>query len=371
VIALVVVMPHVSVLVPTHNRPGMLADALASVRTQTFPDYEIIIISNGETSENHGRSHAVAATAVASRFMLGQRGNVPAARNSAVSRAAGELARQVEEAAGTGVDMVGRSMSVSRVSIIVTTHNRPDALAAVLSGLADQTHRNFEIVIADDGSEPDASTLAGAFGARHVWHPHRGFRAAAIRNRGVEASSGNYLIFLDGDCVPRPSFVERHHALAEPGWFVAGNRALLSEKATSDVLSFGGRLPGNWLLLRLRGDLDRIGPLLTLPIPRKMKPGKWTGAQACNLAMWRSDFDRAGGFDEAYEGWGYEDSDLVVRLIRNGIRRMDGRFSTGVVHLWHPPRDRTSSLLNFNRLQVTLGRNASCRVYNGRRSSGP
>jgi glycosyltransferase involved in cell wall biosynthesis len=242
----------------------------------------------------------------------------------------------------------------SRVSVIVTTHDRHDALAAVLLGLAGQNSRNFEVVIADDGSDPDASALAETFGANHVWHPHRGFRAAAIRNRAVEASSGNYLIFLDGDCVPRPSFVKRHRSLAEAGWFVAGNRALLSQKATFQVLSSDGRLPDNWLLRRLCGDIDRLSPLLTFPIPRKMDPGRWTGAQSCNLGMWRSDFERVGGFDEAYEGWGYEDSDLVVRLIRDGVRRKDGRFSTGVVHLWHPPRDRTASGRNYNRLQVTL-----------------
>jgi glycosyltransferase involved in cell wall biosynthesis len=246
-------------------------------------------------------------------------------------------------------------MLVSRASVIVTTYNRQDVLAAVLSGLADQTDRNFEVVIADDGSEPDASSLAAAFGARHVWHPHNGFRAAAIRNRAVETSSGNYLIFLDGDCVPRPSFVARHRSLAEAGWFVAGNRALLSEKATSRLLSAGGRLPGNWLLRRLRGDVNRIGPLLTFPMLRKMEPAKWAGVQSCNLGMWRPDFDRVGGYDEAYEGWGYEDSDLVIRLIRDGVKRKDGRFSTGVVHLWHPPRDRTLSPRNLKRLQVTLG----------------
>jgi glycosyltransferase involved in cell wall biosynthesis len=258
-------------------------------------------------------------------------------------------------------------MPASSVSVIVTTYERPDALAAVLRGLADQTERNFEIVVADDGSRPAASALANGAGAKLVWHPHDGFRAAAIRNRAVEASRGDYLVFLDGDCVPRPSFVERHLALGEPGWFVAGNRALLSEQATSGFLTSGGRLPGYWLLSRLRGDINRIGPLLTLPIPRKRQPAKWTGAQSCNLGMWRSDFARVGGFDEAYQGWGYEDSDLVVRLIRHGVRRKDGRFSTGVIHLWHPPRERTLSALNFKRLQATLGASAAARAGVGRR----
>jgi glycosyltransferase involved in cell wall biosynthesis len=215
------------------------------------------------------------------------------------------------------------------VSVIVSTYNRQDALAAVLCGLAAQMARNFEIVVADDGSEPDASALSRHYGAKHVWHPHDGFRAAAIRNRAVEASSGDYLIFLDGDCVPRPSFIAHHRALAECGWFVAGNRVLLSESATARLLASGHYLPASLFLSRLRSDINRLAPLLTLPIPRKLSSKKWQGAKACNLGIWRADFDRVGGFDEAYQGWGYEDSDLVVRLIRSGVLRKDGRFSAG------------------------------------------
>jgi glycosyltransferase involved in cell wall biosynthesis len=236
------------------------------------------------------------------------------------------------------------------VSIIVSTYNRPDALTAVLRGLANQTNQNFETVVADDGSDPDASQIAANFQAKHVWHPHDGFRAAAIRNRAVEASSGDYLIFLDGDCIPRPSFVERHRALAEAGWLVAGNRTLMSQEATARYLKSGGHVPGGWLGARLRGDINRIAPLLTLPIPRKLSPARWDGAMTCNLAMWRADFDRVGGLDEAYCGWGYEDSDLVVRLFRAGVKRKDGRFATGVVHLWHEPNDQRQSGQNLSRL---------------------
>jgi N-terminal domain of galactosyltransferase len=75
----------------------------------------------------------------------------------------------------------------------------------------------------------------------------------------------------------------------------------------------------------------------------------------CNLGMWRSDFDRAGGFDEAYVGWGYEDSDLVIRLFRTGVKRKDGRFATGVIHLWHEPNDQRSSGQNLKRLFTVSG----------------
>src|SRR5712664_184022 len=131
------------------------------------------------------------------------------------------------------------------VSVIVTTYNRLDALKAVLHGLNRQTDGSFEVIVADDGSEPNASATSKEFGAKHVWHPHNGFRAAAIRNRAVEASGGDYLAFLDGDCIPRPSFIRRHRALAETGWFVTGNRVLLSQQATASVLSSHDHLRQN------------------------------------------------------------------------------------------------------------------------------
>lgn len=243
-------------------------------------------------------------------------------------------------------------METFSISVIVTTYNRRDALEAVLNGLADQRDRDFETVIADDGSDPPACGLAAA-PVKCVWHPHEGFRAGAIRNRAVKAASGDYLIFLDGDCVPGRSFIARHRKHAERGWFVAGNRVLLSEQATIRYLKTGtiiGTPVGAWL----HGDINRIAPLFSLPIPRKLSPTKWQGAKTCNLGVWRKDFDRIDGFDEAYRGWGHEDSDLVVRLIRSGVRRKDGRFATGVIHLWHPPSDRTSEPRNLRRLHDLL-----------------
>ena len=76
----------------------------------------------------------------------------------------------------------------------------------------------------------------------------------------------------------------------------------------------------------------------------------WEGARSCNLAVWRSDLDRVDGFDASFSGWGREDSDLLVRLLHAGVRRKDGRFATGVLHLWHPDADRSGLLENERRL---------------------
>jgi glycosyltransferase involved in cell wall biosynthesis len=252
------------------------------------------------------------------------------------------------------------------ISVIVTTYNREDALTAVLRGLARQTDQNFEVVIADDGSQPATAAMVEAwkkqvrFPLTHVWHEDQGFRAAEIRNRAILASRGSYCIFLDGDCIPRPDFVATHRQLAERGWFVTGNRALMSQVMTAAVLKQHLEPElwslGVWLRQRIRGGINRLQPLLSLPLGplRKLRAGGWRGARSCNLAIWRSDLERVDGFDAAFGGWGREDSDLLVRLLRAGVRRKDGIFATGVLHLWHPEADRSQLPENERQLAQSL-----------------
>ena len=238
------------------------------------------------------------------------------------------------------------------ISVIVTTYNREDALDAALRALAAQSDRDFEVVVADDGSRPATAERIAAWKPKlgrplaHVWHEDRGFRAAEIRNRAILASSGAYVIFLDGDCLARPDFVAAHRRLAEPGWFVTGNRVLLSPALTEKVLR-EKLAPEQWSFAtfigeRARGGVNRLGALLHLPLGflRRLRRNKWQGARSANLAVWRTDLARVDGFDADYRGWGKEDSDIVVRLLRAGVKRKDGVFATGVLHLWHADADR-------------------------------
>lgn len=253
-----------------------------------------------------------------------------------------------------------------RVSVILTTYNRPDALTAVLAGLAAQTDRYFEVVIADDGSgDPTLHAIGVARAAfpvplSHVWQEDAGFRAAAARNRAVAQAQGDYLVFLDGDCIPRPDFIARHRKLAEAGWFVAGNRILLSAELTARILASAApahrRSMLGWLGMRAKRGINRWLPLLHLPGQawRKTAPERWRGARTCNMAVWRRDFVAVNGFDEAYAGWGHEDADLAIRLIRAGIRRKDGRYATAVFHLWHRESDRSALPENERRLVAIL-----------------
>jgi glycosyltransferase involved in cell wall biosynthesis len=262
------------------------------------------------------------------------------------------------------------------ISVIITTYNREDALDAVLRSLAGQSDADFEIIVADDGSKLATAALIAAWKARlprrlgHVWHEDRGFRAAEIRNRAILASHGAYCIFLDGDCVVRPNFVATQRRLAERGWFVIGNRILLSAPLTQKVLH-EKRTPENWSIAgwlgqRLSGGVNRLSAVLRLPLGplRKLRAHAWKDARSCNLAIWRSDLDRVDGFDADYRGWGKEDSDIIVRLLHAGVRRKDGNFATGVVHLWHPEADRSMLSANEDKLSAIVAGD-HIRAHNG------
>ena len=237
-------------------------------------------------------------------------------------------------------------------SIIVSTYNQPRMLRLVLIALNHLNNKNFEVVIADDGSDNATSDLLAdlentlSYNLKHVWQEDDGFRAAAARNKAVAASSGDYLLFLDGDCVVFPSFLDRHIQLREEGWFVRGNRAMLSEQFTQRVLDES--LPIHtfsksvWLQHRMNKNLKRFLPLLNIPLGvyRKCKPKDWYGVKTCNLGVWRKDFELVNGFDERYTGWGREDADLAVRLFNSGIKRKEGLYATCVLHLWHSESSR-------------------------------
>jgi glycosyltransferase involved in cell wall biosynthesis len=243
------------------------------------------------------------------------------------------------------------------ISVVITTYNRPDALEAVVRACFMQNDKNFEIIIADDGSTANTRDCVERLSqgapvpVRHVWQPDQGFRAAMARNRGTLAARGDYIIFLDGDCIPQRDFIARHRALSRPGCLVSGSRILMSERLTRRVLEQGIAIPDTGtatrLAWRLRGDLNKTLQLgLRWPdLARVRNSFSWRRIKSCNLAVWRSDLERVNGFDESFTGWGHEDSDLVVRLFHAGVKRKDGAFATEVFHLWHreAQRDQESS----------------------------
>jgi glycosyltransferase involved in cell wall biosynthesis len=248
-------------------------------------------------------------------------------------------------------------VSKGLISLVVTTYNRPDALTATIEACFAQSDRDFEIIIADDGSGPatrdciERLQAAAPLPLFHVWQEDRGFRASMSRNRGIALARGDYIVMLDGDCVPQHDFLARHRQLAQANCMVTGSRILVDEATTRRVLREQIALPelGKAELLRLRaaGAINKVLPLL-LKLPdagRVHRRFSWRRIKSCNMAAWRADLEKVNGFDESFVGWGHEDADLAVRLHNAGVQRKDGAFATEVFHLWHreEKRDKESS----------------------------
>ena len=245
-------------------------------------------------------------------------------------------------------------------SVILTTYNQPRWLDLVLHGYALQQHADFELVVADDGSEAATQEIIAhyqpQFGERlrHVWHTDDGFRKTRIMNQAVTVAQHSYLIFSDGDCIPRPDFVATHLQRARPGHFLSGGyfklSSSVSQAITKAVIASGQAFDPAWLYaqglprtykslkLTARG---RLAALLNRFTPTRPS---WNGH---NSSGWKQDIVRINGFDERMQ-YGGEDRELGERLVNAGVRPVQIRYATTVVHLEHPRPYRTRQSLDKN-----------------------
>jgi glycosyltransferase involved in cell wall biosynthesis len=269
-----------------------------------------------------------------------------------------------------------RVVTVPSLSIVVTTYAWPEALDAVLREFADQTDAAFDLVVADDGSGPTTTAVVDrwrdVFGDRlsHVWQQDDGFRLARVRNLGALAAEGDYLVFVDGDCIPRRRFVAAMRRAALPGWFLAGKRVDLSPRLSravlEDGLALGRRSAAS--LFRHRRDLHRWSDLTPRDRRRPWRPGlpefyPHGNSYGFLMAMYRGDFEAVNGFDQRYVGWGEQDVDLAVRLRRLGLRCGWAGPHTTMLHLAHAsnmPADRETWWLlqetqECERLEAVVG----------------
>ena len=234
-----------------------------------------------------------------------------------------------------------------KLSVILSTYNQPRWLEKVLWGYTIQSLRDFELVIADDGSGPETTEViqsfrrAGDLRLVHVWHPDEGFRKTEILNRAILQSSGDYLIFSDGDCIPRNDFVDTHARLARPRRFVSGTVLMLSgdlsERITSDDIISGRFADAGWLARHG----FRAGRRIT-----RLVRGGWVGAIADTLSSASRHFaggnasvEKDGlfavnGFDQEMK-YGYEDWSLGERLRNAGYRATQARNRAVLFHLDH------------------------------------
>jgi len=246
--------------------------------------------------------------------------------------------------------------------LIINTHDQPEYLSRVLRAVSSQASAPDEVLLADDGSGADTRAVFAAWISRqtflgeHIWQPNEGFRRARILNQAIARAQSDYLVFLDGDTVPHPRFLADHRVLAQPGWFVQGHRALIEQKAAAcfglnDFATDRRRALWQWQISGLKN-------AFRWPCPLRRARADLHGIRGCNLAIWRDDLLRSNGYNEAFVGWGREDSELAVRLMNSGVRRLDVRGRALCYHLWHPPASRAGLPANDDLLEQARRENA-------------
>ncbi|MDA8171037.1 MAG: glycosyltransferase family 2 protein [Nitrospiraceae bacterium] len=247
-----------------------------------------------------------------------------------------------------------------KLSLIISTFNKPGYLGKVLEGVRLQTEHPDEVLIADDGSGPETARLVEQWRRSlpcpvlHVRHEDQGFRAAKIRNEAIKKSGGDYIVILDGDCVPERHFVSDHVSLAQRKFFFQGKRLLLG-KGVSDSFDPSrtvkkGYLPG----LFLRGEIKNSHHLLRFRFFPSLKDSRLKGARSCNMGFFRDDLVAVNGFNEDFTGWGREDSELVARLYKYGLKRKKHPFMALCFHLWHEDNDKSRLEINEKILSDAL-----------------
>lgn len=256
-----------------------------------------------------------------------------------------------------------------RVSVVVSTYDQPRALERVLWGYALQSDRDFELVIADDGSGPETRAVLAEVRARtgldpvHVWQEDRGFRKCEILNRAILAASGDYLVFSDGDCIPRRDLVAVHRRHARPGRFLSGGYLKLprhvSDRVTVDEVRSGRFADLRWLRAQGWRPGRRALRLTRSPwraaLYDQLTPTR-TQFGGHNASTWRSLLLEVNGFDSEM-GYGGLDKALGYRLRNLGVQGVQIRHRAICMHLHHerPYRDAAVVERNRERLRTLRG----------------
>jgi glycosyltransferase involved in cell wall biosynthesis len=248
-------------------------------------------------------------------------------------------------------------MHPAQISLIISTYEKPGALDQVLHGVQRQTVMPGEILLADDGSGPATRELIGQWRQkipapmRHVWHEDLGFRKTIILNKSLAAATGDYIVLLDGDCVPHDRFIPDHARLAERNFWVQGRRCFVSEKFAAEF-SPGVTPVFLWML---GGRITGLAKAVRLPFPIVRRNTGQRGIIGCNMGFWRDDLLAVNGFDEEYTGWGIgEDSDVGTRLYNLGRPRKFVYGHALVYHLNHPMLGRAHVQASQQRLAASI-----------------
>lgn len=264
-----------------------------------------------------------------------------------------------------------------KASLLLTTYNQPEHLALVFAGLERQTRSDFEVLVCDDGSDERTAKVVEAFKANadfpvtHVWQEDDGFRKCRILNKGLRQARGDIVIFIDGDCVPNRYFVHDHIEQQREGRYLAGRRVELgrafSEQLTPEAVRAGFFDGWRWSLLRdcQWGDSRFFHRSLRVGSPRLRRlfgMHQVDDLKGCNFSVPRKIMEELNGFDETYEGYGREDTDVEIRMQNYGLTIRSLKGLANQFHVWHPQRgftpeneDRLEALRQSGRFRCEVG----------------
>ena len=252
-------------------------------------------------------------------------------------------------------------MMQKNISVVISTYNSTEWLRKVIWGYNTQTYRNFEMVIADDGSGQETFDLIEQmkkevfFPIIHIWHEDNGFQKSQILNKAIVGCTTAYILMSDGDCIPRPDFIEQHIKFREEGYLLSGGYhklpLLLSKNITKEDIYSGKCFELKWLKsngmkvsfknskVYSDGLVSTVLNFLTPTTP------SWNGH---NASGWKEDILAINGFDERMQ-YGGQDRELGERLINYGIKSKQIRYSTVCLHLDHPRGYATPDSISKNK----------------------
>ena len=233
-----------------------------------------------------------------------------------------------------------------KASVIMSTYNAEAWLEKVIWGFSVQTENDFEIIIADDGSGPKTKELLDRMRSEiniplvHVWQEDNGFQKSQILNKAIMAANSDYLIFTDGDCIPRKDFVATHLKFREQGYFLSGGYFKLSMEVslaiTKEDIFSQKCFDAKWLVQRGMKNFKKLKltatgfteKLLNFITPTK---ATWNGH---NASGWKKDLVAINGFNQEMQ-YGGQDRELGERLFNKGLKSKQIRYSAICVHLDH------------------------------------
>ncbi|MDD5716651.1 MAG: glycosyltransferase [Sulfuricurvum sp.] len=242
-----------------------------------------------------------------------------------------------------------------RVSVIIAVYKDVSSLSFIIEALKRQTYTDFEVIVAEDGSNPEMSEFVRSIeglDVKHTVQEDTGVRKARSQNNGISVSEGEYLIFIDGDCIPYTTFVEAHAALAERGSVLSGRRVNLSESLTRkikahtlDIIDIEKRLFKYIGLAFEKNSKFEYGVYLSprgwlFPLLSKLRKRN-TSLLGCNFSCFRDDMVAINGFDEGYgETSLSDDTDLDWRFRAYGLKIKSCKNVANQFHLWHTYNER-------------------------------